>query len=92
MPDSLGSLDVHCPFSIFHSLTFWRIFVGGDDWDASVFVAHGLTFVAIIIGDNWDVPVFVAHELTFVANCWDVPVFVAHELTLVANWTLPRSD
>ena len=65
MPNSLGSLDVHCPFSIFHSLTFWRIFVGGDDWDASV-------FVAIIIGDNWDVPVFVAHELTLVAN-WTLP-------------------
>ena len=72
MSDSLGSLDVHCPFSIFHSLTFWRCFVGGDDWDASVFVAHGLTFVAIIIGDNWDVPVFVAHELTLVAN-WTLP-------------------
>ena len=91
MPDSLGSLEVHCPFSIFHSLTFWRCFVGGDDWDASVFVAHGLTFVAIIIGDNWDVPVFVAHELTFVAHELTF-VFVAHELTLVANWTLPRSD
>ena len=77
MPDSLGSLDVHCPFSIFHSLTFWCCFVGGDNGDVSVFVAHELTFVAHEL-------TFVAHELTF--------VFVSHELTLVANWTLPRSD
>ena len=57
MPDSLGSLEVHCPFSIFHSLTFWRCIVGGDNWDVPVFVAHELTL-----------SVFVAHELTFVAD------------------------
>ena len=67
MPDSLGSLDVHCPFSIFHSLTFWCCFVGGDNGDVSVFVAHELTFVAHELTF-----VFVSHELTLVAN-WTSP-------------------